>query len=188
MESNLASLCHLVFTISLWGRFKEKMRGEAIYLMIHLENGKSKTKTQVSDTKACVFNALFLCTFINHLKNSINITKQLFRKVLWWMRLSAGKTAKTWARMCAYKVAQSCPTLCSPMDCSPSASIVHGISRQEYWSGLPCPPPRGLPDPGMEHRSLTSPALAGGFFTTSVTWEALEHKLCQITTKSYNVL
>ena len=40
------------------------MREELIYLMMHLENGKSKTKTQVSDTKACVFNSLFLCTQI----------------------------------------------------------------------------------------------------------------------------
>ena len=48
-----------------------------------------------------------------------------------------------------------------------------GFSRQEYWSGLPCPPPWDLPNPGMERVSLTSPALAGGFFTTSTTWEAL---------------
>ena len=33
-----------------------------------------------------------------------------------------------------------------------------GLSRQEYWSGLPCPPPGGLPDPGIE---LESPTLAG---------------------------
>ena len=44
---------------------------------------------------------------------------------------------------------------------------------QEYWSGLPCPPPRHLPDPGMKPASLTSPALVGGFFTTSVTWKTL---------------
>ena len=46
-----------------------------------------------------------------------------------------------------------------------------GFSRQEYWSGLPCPPAGDLPDPGIELESLTSPALAGGFFTTSATWE-----------------
>ena len=46
------------------------------------------------------------------------------------------------------------------------------FSRQEYWSGLPCPPPRALPNPGIKPMSLTSPALAGGFFTTSATWEA----------------
>jgi len=44
-----------------------------------------------------------------------------------------------------------------------------GFSRQEYWSGLPCPPLGDLPDPGIEPLSLMSPALAGGFFTTS--WE-----------------
>ena len=47
-----------------------------------------------------------------------------------------------------------------------------GFSRQEYWSGLPCPPPGGLPHPRMESASLTSPALAGRFFITSATWEA----------------
>ena len=46
------------------------------------------------------------------------------------------------------------------------------FSRQEYWSGLPCPPPEDLPNPGIELVSLTSPALAGGFFSTSTTWEA----------------
>ena len=42
-----------------------------------------------------------------------------------------------------------------PMDCSPPGSSVHGdgFSRQEYWSGLPCPPPGDLPNPGMEPRS-----------------------------------
>ena len=44
--------------------------------------------------------------------------------------------------------------------------------RQEYWSGLPFPSPGDLPDPEIEPASLTSPALAGGFFTTSTTWEA----------------
>ena len=42
-----------------------------------------------------------------------------------------------------------------------------GFSRQAYCNGLPCPPPEDLPDPGMEPKSLTSPALAGGIFTTS---------------------
>ena len=47
-----------------------------------------------------------------------------------------------------------------------------GFSRQEYWSGLPCPPPGNLPDPGIKPTSLMSTALVGGLFTTSVTWEA----------------
>ena len=48
-----------------------------------------------------------------------------------------------------------------------------GFSRQKYQSGLPCPSLGDLPDPGIEPASLTSPALAGRFFTTSATWEAL---------------
>ena len=74
--------------------------------------------------------------------------------------------------MCV-KSLQLCPNLCDPVDCSPPGSSVHGILRQEYWSGLPCPPSGGLPDPGIEPGSLMSPALAGGFFTTKAIWEAL---------------
>ena len=51
------------------------------------------------------------------------------------------------------------------------APLSMGFSRQEYWSGLPCPPPGDLPDPGMKPASLRSPALVGRFFTTSATWE-----------------
>ena len=52
------------------------------------------------------------------------------------------------------------------------APLSMGFSRQEYWSGLPCPPPGDLPDPGIKPAPLASPALAGGFFTTRATWEA----------------
>ena len=47
-----------------------------------------------------------------------------------------------------------------------------GCSRQEYWSGLPCPPSGDLPNPGIQPSSLLSPILTGGFFTTHATWEA----------------
>ena len=49
-----------------------------------------------------------------------------------------------------------------------------GFYRQKYWSGLPCPPPGVLPDPGIKPTSFMSLELAGGFFTTSSTWEAWE--------------
>ena len=52
------------------------------------------------------------------------------------------------------------------------APLSMGFSRQEDWSGLPCPPPGDLPHPGTEAASLISPALAGEFFTTSTSWEA----------------
>ena len=94
-------------------------------------------------------------------------------------RADPDRSDRTWLP-CAYKiymdtkyicmcicvlVAQSCPTLCDPMDCSLPGSSVHGILQQEDWCGLPFPPPRDLPDPGTEP---TSTALAGGFFTTEL--------------------
>ena len=44
-----------------------------------------------------------------------------------------------------------------------------GFSREEYWGGLPCPPPGNLPNPGIKPVSLTFLTLAGRFFTTSTT-------------------
>ena len=57
--------------------------------------------------------------------------------------------------MPSYVPAQSCLTLYIPTDCSPPGSSVHG----KYWSGLPCPPPGDLPDPGIEPVSPVSLAL-----------------------------
>ena len=54
------------------------------------------------------------------------------------------------------------------------------FSRQEYWSGLPFPPPGDLPNPGIELTSLTSPALAGRFFITGAPGKpvvCINHKL-----------
>ena len=65
--------------------------------------------------------------------------------------------------------AQSCLTLCDPIDCSPPGSLSMEFSRQEYWSGLPFPSPGDLPHPGIEPLSLASHALTVGFFTTSAT-------------------
>ena len=74
---------------------------------------------------------------------------------------------------CMYaKLLQVCLTLLDPVDCSLPGSPFVGFSRQEYWSQLPCPPPGGLPNSGIEPKSLTSPALAGGLFTISAIWEA----------------
>ena len=50
------------------------------------------------------------------------------------------------------------------MDYSQSGSSSMELSRQEHWSGLPCPPPRDLPNPRIEPTSLPSPARADRFF------------------------
>ena len=71
------------------------------------------------------------------------------------------------------EVAQSCPTLCDPVDCSPPGSSVHGILQQEFWSRLPFPSPRDLPDPGIEPRSH---ALQADALTSEPSGEALSSK------------
>ncbi|CAI9158760.1 unnamed protein product [Rangifer tarandus platyrhynchus] len=68
----------------------------------------------------------------------------------------------------------------TPWTAARQAPLPMGFSRQEYWSGLPCPPPGDLPDPGIEPTSLMSPALAGGFFTTSTTWASYYMDTSQI--------
>ena len=56
--------------------------------------------------------------------------------------------------------------LCDPTYCTHQAPLPMGFSMQEYWSGLPCPPPGDLPDPGIK-------AASGMFFISSATWVAL---------------
>ena len=60
----------------------------------------------------------------------------------------------------------------TPWTAACQAPLSMGFSMQEYWSGLLCPPPGDLPDPGIELKSLMSAALTGGFLTTTTTWEA----------------
>ena len=57
----------------------------------------------------------------------------------------------------------------TPWTVGRQAPLSMGFSRQEYWSGLSCPPPEDLPDPGVETASLASPTLAGGFFIICAT-------------------
>ena len=64
-------------------------------------------------------------------------------------------------------VAQSCPTLCNPKDCSPSDSSVHGVLQARILEGLPFPSPGDLPD--QNHISC----MAGGFYAAWATREAL---------------
>ena len=73
------------------------------------------------------------------------------------------------------KSLQLCPTLCNPMDCSLSGCSLYGILQARILEWAATPSSGDLPDPGIETASLMSPALAGGFFTTSATWEAESH-------------
>ena len=77
---------------------------------------------------------------------------------------------------------QLCPTLHKPMEYSLSGFSVPGSLQARVLEWVSFIPPGDLPDPGIEPASLVSPALTGGFFTTSYTWEAhIIMKLAQIT-------
>ena len=67
--------------------------------------------------------------------------------------------------------AQLCQVLCKFMDWGLPGSSVHGISRQEYSSGLPFPFPGDIPDPGIEHRS---PALQADSLSSEPPGKALQ--------------
>ena len=70
----------------------------------------------------------------------------------------------------------SCPILCHHMDYSPPGSSVHGILQARILEWVAMPSSRGIFLTQELNLNLTSPALAGGFFTTSATWEALSGK------------
>ena len=63
------------------------------------------------------------------------------------------------------------------MDYSPPGSSTHGILQARILEWAAIPPPGDLPNPVTEPASVRSPALTGGFFTTSITWEAHTWKI-----------
>ena len=110
----------------------------------------------------------------------------------WWRRSKYGSKSK-WGKTETLKpylmasgqrwkcklLSQSCPTLCDPMDYSPPGPSVHRIfqARILEWVAMPS---RGSTRPRDQTSSLTSPALAGGFYTTSTTWEAPKSVSCSV--------
>ena len=104
-----------------------------------------------------------MVSFFTYQLKNVQVCAILFILFLWWIliyQMCCMLSHFSWIQLCA--------TLWTVVHQAP---LSMGFSRQEYWSGLPCPPPGGLPDPGMEREYLMSPVLAGGFFTTSTTWE-----------------
>ena len=72
------------------------------------------------------------------------------------------------------KLLQFCPTLCDPVNCSHQAPLSTDSPGENAGVGWHAVLQGGLPDPGIEPMCLTFPVLAGRFFTTSSTWEALK--------------
>ena len=102
--------------------------------------------------------------------------KYKWEKHAWWTGIWKNKEyVKKYLAFCGLphpmhaKSLQSCPTLWDLWTVAYQVPLSMGFSRQEYWSRLLCPPPGHLPHPGIEPACLMSPALTGGFFTTSAT-------------------
>ena len=116
-------------------------------------------------------------------KGRASFQTQLLRKerVLSWRGSGAcGRRAPCAPCVCAKYMLSSFSRVrlfVTPWTVAHQAPLSMGFSRQGYWRGLPCPPPGDLPNPGTEPASLASPALAGGFLTTSAPLEALLHSM-----------
>ena len=92
----------------------------------------------------------------------------------WVQIFSMYKDAVTLDHACMCVQLLSCVQLfVTPWIAACQAPLSMEFSSQEYCSGLPFPSPGDLPDPGIKSSPLASPALAGGLFTTSITWETL---------------
>ena len=108
---------------------------------------------------------IYISVFLHHRHVFISHTYLIFKNL---------KTQKRWILVCA-----KCPTLCDHMDYSLPGSSVHGILQARILEWVAIPFSEDLPDLGIEPRSLTSPALAVEFFTTSTTWEtSIYYRLC----------
>ena len=101
--------------------------------------------------QACIYDALLLLLLLSRLRscptlcNSIDgsppdspVPGILQARTLEWVAISFSNAWK-WKVKSESEVAQSCPTLSIPVDCSPQAPPSMGFSRQEYWSGVPLP-------------------------------------------------
>ena len=108
---------------------------------------------------------------------SFILSAQTQYKELWHLshtcrwEMSAVRLSKQFA--CCMLSRFSCVQICATLwTAACQATLSMGFCRKEYWSGLLCPTPADLPNPGIEPMSPMSPAFTGGFFTTSTTWEA----------------
>ena len=83
-----------------------------------------------------------------------------------WVPLTSEENGGSFWRMCACVLSASSRVwfFGTPWTVACQAPLSMGFSRQEYWSGLSCPPPGDLANPGIKQASLTSLALAGKFF------------------------
>ena len=87
---------------------------------------------------------------------NIYLLKFVYQGIPWWSSVQ-DSALPLQGRVCLD--AQSCPTLCDPIDCRLPGSSVHGILQARILEGLPFPPPGDILDPGIKPTSTVSPAL-----------------------------
>ena len=144
--------------------------------MVHIFK-KSKKKNSVrlweseSVSHSVVTSSLWLPTDCSPLGSSVHGIFQA--RILEWVAISFSEIfflpillKYSWHAMFSGSVVSNSVT---PWTVACQAPLSMGFSRQEYWSGLPCPPPGGLSGPGIEPLSLMSPALRDRFIITSST-------------------
>ena len=129
----------------------------------------------------CEKDHVLLPTATWHLHQVVQVLQGCAHDVSWGPKGKREKMVGEAGILKSYHSMNTCVPSCfshvwlfeNPWTVAHQAPLFMGFSRQEYWSGLPCPLLGDLLYPRMEPTSLMSPALAGGFFITSTTWEAL---------------
>ena len=110
----------------------------------------------------------------------MNIKVQILILAIHFLSDQVGFTPKFKIRTSINKIHYACSV--ASVVSALQVPLSMGFSRQEFWSEWPCPPPGELLNPGTEPASLMSPALAGGFCTTSANVGSLStciHKCCR---------
>ena len=97
---------------------------------------------------------------LTDIENKLTVTKVEWGGEDWEFEINRYILIHTHTCMCYAKSLQLCLTLCDQWTIACQVSQPMEFSRQNYWNGLLCPPPRDLPDLGIEPESLMSPALA----------------------------
>ena len=121
----------------------------------HLSEWLSSKRTQITNAGEDVERWKFLYTvggnvnWCSHCGNSMAVSQK----------------TKNRSTVCARVHAVMTDSFATPRTVALRALLSRGFSQQEYWSGLPFPPPGDLSHPGIELKSLVSPAVAGRFFT-----------------------
>ena len=114
------------------------------------------------------------------LENNWAVSYEIKRIITRLLLLLLSRFSRVWLFVTLWTVARHVP-------------LSMRFSRQGYWGGLPCLPPGNLPEPRIEPESLTTPALAGGFLTTSATsahiaWEPLWGLLLKTISETFSYL